>query len=153
MQVCKKNKPMQVQRMKTEDFLSSANLEKKITNKKKATDGSKVSWLNTKEIMLKKDEFSIFMQSNLDNEHIEVNIKKSLRGNTGLITKQVMDPLWPSGKPISEAKLNDLKSLLHLIPDDAQEYYKKLSGNSTVQDDIDGFSGTVDFEVEVEDAV
>ncbi|KAJ8726704.1 hypothetical protein PYW08_015101 [Mythimna loreyi] len=38
------------------------------------------------------------------------------------------------------------------VEDDAQEYYKKLSGNSTVQDDIDGFSGTVDFEVEVEDA-
>lgn len=154
MQVCKKNKPMQVQRMKTEDFLSSANLEKKITNRKKATDGSKVSWLNTKEIMLKKeDEFSIFMRSNLDDEPIEVNIKKNLRGNTGLLTKQVMDPLWPNGKPIPEAKLNDLISLLHLIPDDAQEYYKKLTGNSTVQDDIDGFSGTVDFEVEVvEDA-
>lgn len=105
--------------------------------------------------MLKKeDEFSIFMRSNLDDEHIEVNIKKSLRGNTGLLTKQVMDPLWPNGKPIPEAKLNDLKSLLHLVPDvpDDAEYYKKITGNSTVQDDIDGFSCTVDFEVEVEDA-
>lgn len=153
MQVCKKNKPMQIQRMKTEDFLSSANLEKKITNRKKATDGSKVSWLNTKEIMLKKeDEFSIFMRSNLDDDHIQVNIKKSLRGNTGLLTKQAMDPLWPNGKPIPEAKMIDLKSLLHLIPDDAQECYKKLTGNTTVQDDIDGFSGTVDFELENEDA-
>lgn len=98
MQVCKKNKPMQVHRMKTEDFL-----------RKKATDGSKASWLSTKEIMLNKG-FSIFMRSNLDDDHIEVNLKKSLRGNTGLLTKQLMDPLWPNGKPIPEAKMNDLNN-------------------------------------------
>lgn len=46
------NKPMQVHMMRKEDFFSSANLEKRITNRKKATDGSKVSWLNTKEIFI-----------------------------------------------------------------------------------------------------
>lgn len=52
MQGCKKNKPMCVHRMRKEDFLSSSNLEKMIINRKKASDGSMVSWLNTKEIIL-----------------------------------------------------------------------------------------------------
>lgn len=56
MQTCKKTKTMLVHRMRREDFLSSANLEKKITNRKKATDVSKVSWLTTKEIMVTKEE-------------------------------------------------------------------------------------------------
>lgn len=93
------------------------------------------------------------MRSDLANDlDIEVNLKKSLRGNSGHLTKELMDPLWPSGKPIPDAKLNDLKSLLHLIPEDAQDFYKNLTGDVTVEDDIDGFSGAVDFEVEVDEA-
>lgn len=59
-----------------------------------------------------------------------------------------MDLLWPTGKPISDAKLTDLKSIMHLIPSDAQDFYKNLKSNDTVDDDIDGFSGALDFEVE-----
>lgn len=153
MKNCKKKKPMSVHRMRKEDFLSSAKLEKRITNRKKATDGSKVSWLNTKEIMLKKEDvFSIFMRCNLDEEYImEVNIKKNVRGGIARLTLDLMDLRWPKGKPIPEPKLKDLKSLLHLIPEDAQYFYKNLTGDGTVQDDIDGFSGEVDFEVEVDD--
>lgn len=62
-----------------------------------------------------------------------------------------MEPLWPNGKSIPEAKLNDLKSLLHLIPEDAQGFYKKLTGDVTVEDDIDRFSGEIDFEVELDE--
>lgn len=42
---------------------------------------------------------------------------------------------------------------MHLIPDDAQDYYNKITGNLTIQDDIDGFSGTVDFQIEIEDQI
>lgn len=120
MQTCKKTKTMLVHRMRKEDFLSSANLEKKITNRKKATDVSKVSWLTTKEIMVtKEEEFSIFMRSDLDADYVEVNFKKILRGNTGPLTETLIDPLWLNGNPIPDAKLTDLKSLLHLIPEDA----------------------------------
>lgn len=102
--------------------------------------------------MIKKDDnISIFMRSNLDEDYLEVSLKKNLRANTCQLTMALMDPLWPDGKPIPEAKLKDLKSLLHLIPRDAQEFYKKFTGDATVEDDIDGFSGEVDFEVEVND--
>lgn len=54
MKTCKKKtKPMHVHRMKNEDFLSSLKLEKNIINRKKKIHGEKVSWLHTKEIMIK----------------------------------------------------------------------------------------------------
>ena len=141
---------MKVHRMKKEDFLSSLNLEKKISNRKKAVDGSKISWLNTKEIMLKKNEkYSIFMRTSLDGEFVEVNLKKA-KIETPL-TINFMKQLWPNGKPIPEAKLKDLKNMMHLIPKDAQQYYKNVTGDENIEDDIEGFSGIPDFEVEFDD--
>lgn len=54
-------------------------------------------------------------------------------------------------KPVSTAKLNDIKSILHLIPTDAKSFYKKLTGSDTVTDDIDGFNGSLDFEPELQE--
>lgn len=150
MKNCRKIKPMIVDRLTKEDFLSSRNLETKITNRKKAVDGSKISWLDTKEIVLKKEEmYFIFMRNNLDDELKEVSIKKNIRSRT-VITNSDMDLLWPTGKAISEAKLSDIKSILHLIPNDAKDFYKTLT-SSDIEDDIDGFTGPIDFEVEGDD--
>lgn len=61
MKKLRKIKPMIIHRLIKEEFLSSGNLEAQITIRKKAEDGSKISWLDTKEIMLKKDKmYSIF---------------------------------------------------------------------------------------------
>ncbi|XP_045503544.1 uncharacterized protein LOC123700387 [Colias croceus] len=149
MKSCKKNKPMIVQRLDKKDFLSSQNLEKKTTNRKKAEDGSKVSWLDTKEIVIKKEQLhSIFMRRNLDEPYIEVNLKKNVRSVSQPLSLRDMDLLWPTGKPISEAKLKDIKSIMHLIPSDAQDFYKKLKSDEIFEDDIDGFSGALDFAVD-----
>ncbi|KAF9418473.1 hypothetical protein HW555_004761 [Spodoptera exigua] len=66
------------------------------------------------------------------------------------ITKALMAPLWPTGKPVPDAKLKDLKSMLHLIPQDSHDFYVKLTGNEDTEDDIDGFSGQPDFELETD---
>ncbi|KAJ8871295.1 hypothetical protein PR048_027603 [Dryococelus australis] len=39
---------------------------------------------------------------------------------------QQLQPLWPTGKPISDAKLADIKSILHLILHDASDFIKTL---------------------------
>ncbi|CAK1598006.1 unnamed protein product [Parnassius mnemosyne] len=149
MKTCKKTKPMHVHRMKNADFLSSLKLERNIVNRKKTIDGEKVSWLNTKEIMIKKDEmFKIYMKTNLDEDFKVVNIKKNVRGRQCFVTKEIMEPLWPTGKPVPEAKLRDLKSMLHLISQDSHDFYVKLVGSADLEDDIEGFSGQLDFEVE-----
>ncbi|CAK1593125.1 unnamed protein product [Parnassius mnemosyne] len=94
MKTCKKTKPKHVHRMKNADFLSSLKLERNIVNRKKTIDGEKVSWLNTKEIMIKKDEmFKIYMKTNLDEDFKVVNIKKNVRGRQCFVTKEIMEPL------------------------------------------------------------
>ncbi|KAI8423583.1 hypothetical protein MSG28_012669 [Choristoneura fumiferana] len=51
-----------------------------------------------------------------------------------------MEPLWPTGKPIPEAKLKDLKSLLHLIPQQYLSFYVNLDADKHIEDDLEGFS-------------
>ena len=55
---------------------------------------------------------------------------------------------WPNGKGISQPKMKDLKSMLHLIPNDAKPFYRKCFED--IVDDIDGFNGELDFEIEFE---
>ncbi|XP_073956928.1 uncharacterized protein [Choristoneura fumiferana] len=149
MKTCKKNKPMIVHRMNQNDFLSSLKLEKSITNRKKTTDGDKVSWLSTKEIELKKGEmYKIYMRSNFYEDFKELDIKKIGRVRQPAISKEIMEPLWPTGKPIPEAKLKDLKSLLHLIPQEYHSFYVNLDADKHIEDDLEGFSGELDFELE-----
>lgn len=60
----------------------------------------------------------------------------------------ILVQLWPQGKPISKPKLDDLKSLLPLIPSDAKSLYRSLFIQNNVQDDIDGFNGELDFQID-----
>lgn len=154
MKHCKKNKPLQVHRMENTDFVTSSELESIITNRKKAVDGTKVSWLKTKEIVLKKNEmFTIYMRSSYEEEFKEVNIKKNSRGRQKHITKLLLKPMWPTGKAIPGPKLKDLKSLLHLIPNDAKGFYQTLTSDENILDDVDGFSGEIDFQIETDTLV
>ncbi|CAB3241860.1 unnamed protein product [Arctia plantaginis] len=150
MRSCKKHKPLQVHRMQPTDVLSSRPLENIITNRKKSLSGEKVSGLQTKEILLKNRMFSLFMRYNIDDSFVEVDLKKNCRGRQRFISKSLMQMLWPDLKMIPQAKLNDIKSLMHLIPRDAQAFHKKLTGDNSIEDDVDGISGEPDFEIEVE---
>lgn len=50
-------------------------------------------------------------------------------------------------KPSDEywAQFTDLKDLLHLIPEDIEIFYKTLTGNNHIEDDIDEFPGSSIF--------
>ena len=151
MRTCKKNKPLQVHRMEVKDILGSAYLEKAITNRKTSSTGEKITWLKTNEMLLKKEAmFSLFMRKSLEDDYEEVDLKKRQRGRQPFISSDMMNMLWPNGKPIAAAKLNDITSLMHLIPRDAQTFYKNLRGDNNVEDDIDVFGAEPDFEIEYE---
>lgn len=60
----------------------------------------------------------------------------------------MIKPLWPNGKPISEKKLKDLKLLFPYIPNDALALSKNLITDETIDDDIEGFDGHLDFDLE-----
>lgn len=63
---------------------------------------------------------------------MEVNVKKHLRENTTRLNIELMDHLWHKGKLTAEAKLNDLKSLLQLLSEDARYFYKDLTRLATI---------------------
>lgn len=61
-----------------------------------------------------------------------------------------MEPLWPTGKPVPDVKLKDLKSMLHLISQNSHDFYVNLIGKDDIEDDLEGFSGQLDFDVELD---
>lgn len=47
-----------------------------------------------------------------------------------LIQKKValLTQLWPDGKPINKLKLDDIKTMMHLVPADTHGFYNNLTG-------------------------
>jgi len=45
-------------------------------------------------------------------------------------------------------KLENIKSMMHLIPADAHAFYSNLIGNSVIDEDVGGLNESLDFEIE-----
>lgn len=137
--------------MTKNDFQSTEKLEKEIVNRKKTCDNEKINWLKMKEIkLLKEKKYSIFIKTdyngNNDYKEIIINKKKGRRDQSNF--SYFLKPLWPNGKPVAEAKINDIKSYLHLIPASDYHFYTNITGNPSIEEDIDGFNGELDFELD-----
>lgn len=142
---CKRKNPLQVYRMKKNDFMSTKNLEKNTVNRKLFITKEKVNWLKTKQILIdKENKFIIFMKTAMDAAFSQLNIEKKIKGKPIDISQHDLILLWPNGKEIPQAKLNDLMSMLDLIPRDCHVFYKSLKGNDNMVEDIDGY-GELDF--------
>lgn len=148
MKICKKKHPLQVTRMKTEDFLGTKKIEKKIVNRKICTNKDKVNWLKTKQILLKKEEKYLITMTLESGDIKELDLSKKIKGITIQFTEEDFEVLWPQGKAIPQAKLEDLRSMYNLIPEDCQEFYNTLKGNSSINEDVDGYGPTLDFDLE-----
>jgi len=77
--------------------------------------------------------------------------KKRCRGRqftTSFPAEILLTQLWPDGKEINKLKLEDIKSMIHLIPADADAFYSNLIGNSVIDEDVGGFNELLDFEIE-----
>lgn len=152
MRKCRKKNKLIVTKMEKEDFLGTNSLEKQIVNRKKDVTGNTVSWLKTREIEInRQNPWSIILRQCFDSANgQEVYLKRRNSNRHSAFSNFIynLEPLWPSGKAISPAKLEDLKSLLYLIPDDSKEFYQNLHAEATIIDDIDGFDGEPDFPLE-----
>ncbi|CAG9573071.1 unnamed protein product [Danaus chrysippus] len=151
---CKKKNPLKVTLMAKSDFLGTSKVEKMIINRKRGINKECINWLQTREIYIERDSpNSIYFKTDFFGNSVEVNVGRApVRGRPGLILMEHLVPLWPSGKPVSPAKLADIQSILHLIPQDAQSFYHGLNCDNTIEDDIDGLD-TVDFEIQFDDNV
>lgn len=152
---CKKKNPLITERMEQSDFVSTKSLESSITNRKTDAEKNKINWLRWREITIHKSLPFILNYKTRQgplSPYNQLSIKKRLQGRP-LTEQQIfgkqLNNLWPTGKAISVPKLNDIKSMMHLIPSDAKVYYKNLFSSTTVEDDIDCYNVEgLDFEIE-----
>lgn len=137
--------------MAKENFWSTSPLEKTIVNRKHDIHNNKVNWLELRQIRITKEKpYSIFMNKDFDENFVEVNIQRRTAGRpkSSPDLAAFLVPLWPNGKPVSLPKLQDIKSIMHLIPGDARQFYENLTSDPDIVDDVDGIDGTLDFTLE-----
>nr|CAI5839627.1 unnamed protein product [Callosobruchus analis] len=137
------------ERMKKEDFSSTKCLENQITNRKQSIEKEKINWLNIKKIKIcKNNPFQFFITTSYNQtDYTEVDLKKKRRRRTTF--HKDLPLLWPNGKPISSKKLEDIKSFMHLISQQFQDFYEALVSADDLEDDIEGYNqNTLDFELE-----
>lgn len=82
----------------------------------------------------------------------ETNIKKRQgrpKHPDNIIFLNNLEPLWPSGKPVAQAKLDNITSYMHLIPAADQPFYLHVTGDQLLLEDIDAYNvRALDFELE-----
>ncbi|CAH2005914.1 unnamed protein product [Acanthoscelides obtectus] len=126
-------------------------LEKEITNRKKRCEEDKFSWLKIKEIkLLNEKPFSIFIETTHDatDNYKEIDIKKGKGNPQTMLFSRHLQPLWPNGKPVAEAKLKDIKSYLNPIPPADHPFYVNLIGDDTIEEDTEGYNAELDFQIQ-----
>ncbi|KAL4713786.1 hypothetical protein ACJJTC_012303 [Scirpophaga incertulas] len=152
MENCRRKNKFVVTRLEKDDFQSVAPLQNSITNRKSDVDKQKISWLSTFEIELRRSEpTKLFMKSNLDEEARVVDISKGAK-NRKQKPNFVLDLpiLYPNGRELSSAKIQDLKELMKLVPSDAKAFYgflRTVTPGDFV-DDADGLGNSVDFDID-----
>ncbi|KAJ8874654.1 hypothetical protein PR048_025520 [Dryococelus australis] len=140
---CRKKTFFVVILMEVSDFIGCSEMKKNIVNRKVDTTGNKVNWMDIREIILRKDNpFLLYIKTDHnDQAYVTVDLKKKQPGRPSISTFYDL-----FRKAISRPKLDDLKSMLHLIPSDAKDFYRSLIADKHIVDEIEGFNGPVDFE-------
>lgn len=130
-----------INRLSSKDFLSVNSLEKAVTNRKFDKDKDKVNWLKTHQITMEKAHPTVLKMSNdvSDSDYQVVDIGK--RGKQEDLKSIVLEPLWPQGKGLSKNKIEDLKYLMKLVPEEHRSFYSFLETveSDDFEDDVDGF--------------
>lgn len=78
----------------------------------------------------------------------KLDLSKKSKGIIIAFSEEDFEVLWPLGKAIPQAKLEDLRSLYNLIPEDCVKFYNTLKGSSSINEDVDGYGPTLDFDLE-----
>lgn len=150
MKNCRKTNKFQVNRLSPQDFFSVRKLEELIRNRKVDVNKKNINWMETHEILLDKSEPNIIkMKRKISDDFQSVDIAKGNKKKM-VISRVELEQLWPNGRPLSEAKINDLKEMMELVPDKYKYFYKFLENASTHNciDDVEGFGEVIDFELE-----
>lgn len=128
----KKSEPkFSVIKMEKEDFLSSVQLEKAITNRKTTMNGEKVNWMNIQKIVNNRSDPFILSFENYSvysTPPVHISLRKRERKNqiATSISSLALLPLYTKCRPIKRQKYNDLMKLLQYIPEEYWSFYQEL---------------------------
>lgn len=116
--------------MQREEFLSTNNLEKAITNRKRTICGRSFSWLNIRWLRFQRTEPLLFQFKETldpDAEFYKVNLSKKRTGKPLQNLLNInQDKLYPSRRIVTEAKKKDMMDLLPFIPPVYHQFYRNL---------------------------
>lgn len=114
--------------MNREDFLSCAQLEKIITNRKKSIDGSKINWLKFQKITnMRSNPFDLMVENYSLQSQPQTHISLKKRGESNTFSKAKFTSLYPGPRPIKKEKFDDLQNLLKYIDSQYHEFYNSLT--------------------------
>lgn len=107
------------------DFYSSMELEALITNRKKSTEGGKISWLKTQKIIY--ERYSPFLLDIVEygaSSIMSISLQK--RGTHENFDLVKLTPLYVEPRKIAYSKYKDLQRLLKYLPEQYHAFYRKL---------------------------
>lgn len=123
----------EVTMMSGSDFVSSAELQTMIVNRKKTSDGIQLNWHDIKQIKYKKDKpFEIHALCN-NGAAIDISIKKK-NFNSESLAMCDLPLLYPNGKSISQKKYEDLIKLLKYVPPEHHSFFTTLKTDDHEED-------------------
>ena len=134
-QQARKQQPFTVVEMKSGDFLDLSATTKQLVNRKKATDGSTVKWLNIQSICFSKDAPQVMKYKHIcedDMEWCELDLRRGAQSKrhssmTTLATATQQ-------KKIKKKKFDDLQSLKPYVPPIYHDFYDNLSVDTDATD-------------------
>ncbi|CAG4956559.1 unnamed protein product [Parnassius apollo] len=119
-----------VTEIKNSEFISTAALEKSITNRKKTTCGYDLNWLNIRWLRFERNhplQFQFKETLNADMPFYKVDLSKKQQGRPAYLCNIQQGPLYPSRRPVTIAKKKDMLDLLPYIPPIYHQFYKNLT--------------------------
>lgn len=135
----KRKKPYCLKVMDQNEILSTANLEKAITRRRKNTLGNPVSWLKIQWLRyLKEEPFKIFYKETLNDDmefdSIDITLAKKGRRISHLGILQ-LSRMYNGQRPVSSAKKRDMLDLLPYIPPIHHGFFNSLISEGEAADE------------------
>ncbi|KAB0790124.1 hypothetical protein PPYR_15557 [Photinus pyralis] len=139
-----KKNPFKVSVLHHDDFLDYKDLQGKImVNKKKADDGSILSWKEVKWLRFDKEQPNVMQYKSeyWEEEFKRINTGRRGRKPTARNSSYEMKKAYTDQIPIQKKKFNDLQQMCHgkdkIIPRQYHQYYRSLpvqAGNTNSED-------------------
>lgn len=134
----RKKNPFHLTVMTTDDFLSSHNLEKRVTRRKLDINKKPVNWLQMQWIRYKKsDPYTIFFKETLmeDMPFSELDLTPSTRRGPKIKLDNVpLEKLYDGPRPVTKAKYRDMQDLLPFIPPVSHGFFKSLKASDKTEE-------------------